>query len=328
MASSGKGAVFFAVIGNSVLTVIKFFAFWVSGSGAMLSEAIHSAADSGNQALLYLGVQRSQKPADERYQYGYGGDRFFYALMSAVGIFVLGCGVTVYHGIHTLLHPPTLKFSWLTIVVLAIALLVDGAVFFAAAREVNRKKGERTFFQYVRTSTDPTLIAVLFEDFIASIGVIIALVGIGLSHITQSAVYDSLASIAIGLLLGLMAVWLGLRNRELLLGPAIPKHIQKDIYEYLSSQPSVREVRLVRTRIVGAERFRLAVEIDYNGEFFGERQLDLLNPEQLKTEAGRADVARQFGHRVVEALGDEVDRFEKELGERYPQLRNIDIEVD
>ena len=104
MAGSGKSAVLQALIGNGILTVIKFVAFVMSGSGAMMSEAVHSFADTANQALLFIGVKRSMRPADETFAYGYGADRFVFALMSAMGIFILGCGVTIYHGVHSLLH--------------------------------------------------------------------------------------------------------------------------------------------------------------------------------------------------------------------------------
>ncbi len=280
MAGGGKSSVAIAVVGNSILTIIKLIAFLVSGSGAMLSETIHSAADSANQGLLYLGIRRSQRPADARFPYGYGGERFFFAFMSAVGIFVLGCGVTIYHGISTIIHPPQIHFSLLTFVVLIVAFVIESAIFFIALRETLRKKGDQPFWSYVRSSTDPTLLAVLFEDFIAGVGVLIAMAGIGLSYWTGNMIFDSLSSIAIGGLLGIMAIWLGLRNRVLLLGPAIPKDIKDKVIALLEAEESVDKVRLARTRVVGAERFRLAVEVDYNGYYLGKQQAEWVK-EQL-----------------------------------------------
>lgn len=332
MAGSGKGAVFLALIGNGFLTVIKFIGFLMSGSGAMLSESIHSFADTANQGLLYLGVQRSERPADDTYQYGYGGERFFFALMSAVGIFVLGCGVTIYHGVDHLLHPSEISFTPVTFIVLGIALVVDGAVLLAAIREIAHRKGEQSYLEYIRTSTDPTLIAVLFEDGIAALGVLVAFAGIGLAMLTGNPMYDAMSSIVIGVLLGFMAVWLGWRNRVLLLGPAIPADMQQQIVEFLEGQPSVDSIRLVRTRIVGAERFRVAVELDYDGRYLGLQQLPWLE-EQLAagrggSEEGRRELAQEFGHLLSEALGDEVDRLEQLLSERFPRIKDIDLEVD
>jgi len=332
VAGSGKGTVFLALLGNAFLTVIKLGAFLVSGSGAMLSETIHSFADCANQGLLYLGVRRSERPADADYQYGYGGERFFFALLSAVGIFVLGCGVTIYHGIEHLVHPPTLSFSPITFVVLGVALLVDGAVFVAAVREIGRRKGEQGFLEYIRTSTDPSLLAVLFEDGIATLGVLVAAAGIGLAQLTGNAAFDAASSIVIGILLGLMAVWLGWRNRVLLLGPAIPKDMQDEIVAFLSEQPSVDAIRLVRTRIVGAERFRIAVELDYNGRYLGEQQLAWFEEQaragKLESAEARREVVAELGHRLSEALGDEVDRLEHALSRRFPGIQHIDLEVD
>ncbi len=223
----------------------------------MLSEAIHSFADTANQSLLYLGIQKSQRPADRRYHWGYGGERFLYALLSAVGIFVFGCGVTMYHGIHSLLHPPDIALSWITFAVLGVALVVDGWVLSTAVREVNNKRDGKKFWQFVRQSSDPTLLAVLFEDAVATLGVIVAMVGIWLTHVTGNPIFDAISSIVIASMLGLIAIWLGYRNRQLILGPAIPEEIENGVREYLLAQPSVETVRRVRTRIVASDRFRL-----------------------------------------------------------------------
>ena len=195
MAVSGRGAVVAALVGNSFLTVIKTGAFLLSGSGAMLSEAIHSLADTGNQGLLYAGIRRSERQPDAMFHYGYGADRFLFALLSAVGIFILGCGVTVYHGVHTLLHPPELSLSWITFAVLGVAFVTDGSVLLSTIGAINRVKGEKSFFEHIRTSSDPTVAAVLFEDGIATSGVVVAALGIGLAHVTGDTRFDAVSSI-------------------------------------------------------------------------------------------------------------------------------------
>jgi len=329
MAASGRGAVIAALVGNTFLTVIKLIAFAVSGSGAMLSEGIHSAADTGNQGLLYLGIRRSERPADALFHYGYGGERFFYALMSAVGIFVLGCGVTIYHGIHTLIDPVAVKFSWLTVAVLAISLVVDGVVFLSALRAIAAEKGPRTFWQHIRTTSDPTVLAVLFEDAVATLGVLVAAAGIGLAHWTGNPAWDAVSSIVIGVLLGLVAMWLGWRNRMLILGPAIPKEMQTGAVELLLSQPTIEAVRNVKTRILAADRYRLKAEIDYNGRVLGARHADWLEAELTgKDGIDYKALAERFGERIVDALSAEGDRIEAELQKLYPQLRHMDFEVD
>ena len=330
MAGEGKGAVFMAMIGNGILTVLKVIAFVVSGSGAMLSEAVHSGADTANQGLLYIGMRRSLRPADDRFHYGYGADRYVFALMSAMGIFILGCGVTVYHGIHALFHPPDLFFSWLVFAVLGASVVVDGYVLLLAVREVNTGRGNKSLMTFVRTSTDPTLIAVLFEDSVATLGALVAMIGIGLSLYTGNPAYDSATSIVIGAMLGLMAIWLGWRNRELILGPAIPEDLQEGVLEYLQSQPSVEAVRSFRTRVVAADSFRIAAEIDYDGAYLGKKHAEWLRTraEGVTEDLEWAAVAGEFGERFVTALGKEVDRVEEELTAKFPELRHIDMEAD
>lgn len=328
MAGEGKGAVFLAVIGNAILTAIKFAAFVVSGSGAMMSEAVHSFADTANQGLLYVGKVRSNRPADDRFHYGYGADRYVFALLSAMGIFVLGCGVTVYHGVHSLLHPPELELSWIVFAVLGVSLLIDGYVLRAAIREVNAERGEMGFIAFIRSSTDPTLVAVLFEDCVATAGVVIAAAGILLAQITGEPAYDALSSIAIGLMLGILALWLGWRNRQLILGPAVDAEKTAAVVSFLEEQPSIAAVRDVRTRIVGADRFRLAVEVDYDGRELGRAHADWLRERVAASDPDWEQITAELGERMMESLGDEVDRIEAELAARFPKMRDIDIEAD
>ncbi|MFT5051437.1 MAG: zinc transporter 9 [Chlamydiales bacterium] len=328
--SSSTSAVLFALVGNAGLTVLKFVAFGISGSGAMLSEAVHSFADTGNQGLLYLGIKRSERPADAAFHYGFGADRFFYSLMSAVGIFVLGCGVTLYHGVHSLLHPPELHITALPFVVLGISLVVDGYVLRKAVHVVNERRGDEGFLRFLRTSSDPTLAAVLLEDGVACVGVLVAMLGIILSQVTGSHLPDVMATFLIGGMMGGIAIWLGLKNKALILGPSIPKAIQQDCLAFMEAQDSVEHVRVVRTRIVGADRFNFAAEVDWNGRALGEPLADWVGEqlERLTDPEERRAFAREFGEKVTEALGDEIDRIESELRERHPELTILDLESD
>jgi len=321
-----------ALAGNSILTVIKFLAFLFSGSGAMLSEAIHSAADTGNQGLLYLGIRRSERRADAMFHYGYGADRFLFALLSAVGIFVLGCGVTVYHGVHNLFQPPDLHLNWVVFGVLATSLLLDGAVLLRAVDAVSASKGDKSFWQHIRTTPDPTVLAVLFEDSVACVGVVLAAGGILLSYATGNPVFDAVSSIAIGLLMGVIAVWLGWRNRQLILGPAIPAAMQAEVAACITSQPSVTSVRDIKSRVVAADRFLFKAEVDYNGRYLAKGQLawakaqlaDLDTTDERRVEA----FVGEFGERLLDALGREVDRIEADVLERFPDLKHLDLESD
>ena len=330
MASSSTSAVVTALVGNSVVAVLKLGAFFLTGSGAMLSEAFHTIADVFNQGLLYLGIRRSERPADSVFAYGYGGERYFFALMSAVGIFLLGCGVTLYHGIHSLLHPPELEFSIWVFVVLGISFVIDAWVFMKALDAVKEQMGDRDVSSFLKSITDPTALAVLLEDLAACIGVLIALVAILLSQWTENPVWDSIGSIVIGLMMGLIAVWLGYQNRVLVLGRRIPEEVRNNSIEYLLSQPSVKKVSAVQSRVIGSGDFKLKAEVDFDGEYMAES----LSPWVLEQAPGLQEKAAcqaftaEFGERMMGLLAAEVDRLERELRKRHPELKHLDLEAD
>jgi zinc transporter 9 len=330
MAVSGRRAVVAALLVSISLTVIKFVAFVFSGSSALLSEAIHSAADSGNQGLLYLGIRRSEKPPDAMFPYGYGTERFFFALLAAVGIFILGCGVTLYHGVHSLLSPPKLELSWWTFAVLGVSFVAEAYVLVLAVRAVYKDKGDQPFWRYARTTSDPTVLAVLFEDSIACIGVVVAFAGIGLAHLTGSAVYDTVSSIVIGLLMGVMATWLAARNRQLIIGMAIPGEVESAVVAFLRAQPSVTSVRDIKTRVIGAGRFKLKAEVDYDGGHLAAEHMAWVRenlPDPEDDEAVRK-FAVEFGDRICDTLAREIDRIESEIARRFPALQHVDLESD
>ena len=328
--SSPKSTVLMALVGNSVLTVLKFVAFSFSGSGAMLSEGIHSLADTGNQALLFIGIRRSERPANSMFHYGFGSERFLFALFSAMGLFVLGCGVTIYHGVRTLLDPPEQTFGPMLFIVLGISFAVDGFVLWRVIGAIHAEKGDESMWSYLRSSSDPTVAAVLLEDGAACLGVVIALVGIGTAAATGSHVPDSIATLLIGAMMGLIAVWLGVKNSVLILGRAIPVEIQRAVVGFLNEQPTIERVHDVKTLIVGAAHFKLKAEVDWDGRVLGgrlegwvEEQKDLLD-----TEEGRREFARNFGERLTRAVAVEIDRIEDELKQRHPELKNLDLESD
>ena len=279
---------------------------------------------------MWWGIKRSKKHPNALFHYGFGAERFLFALLSAVGIFVLGCGVSIYHGIHGLLDPHPIEVTWIVWAVLGLSLLVDGFVLGTAVREVNRAKGDQSLLTFIRTSSDPSILAVLFEDLVATLGVLVAGGGILLAQTTGNPMFDALSSIIIGVMLGIVAVWLGYRNRQLLLGQAIPKEMQTAVVDHLKSQDSVLGVRDVKTRILGSDRFRASAEVTWDGRALAERHLEWARP--VITDANSAEAcdaaAREIGHRVVESLGDEIDRIEKDLQAKFPALKHLDFEAE
>ncbi|MCB9895080.1 MAG: cation diffusion facilitator family transporter [Planctomycetes bacterium] len=328
--NESTSAVLSALVVNFVLTILKFVAFAVSGSGSMFAEAMHTLADTGNQALLFIGIKRSERPATEMFSYGFGGERFLFALLSAVGIFVLGCGVTVYHGVSSLLRPHPLHIGWLDFVILGVGFCMDGFVLLKAFKAINARRGDKSFLKFLRTTDDPTIAAVLLEDSVACLGVVIALIGILLAYFLHMPMFDALGSIFIGGLLGFIAVWLGYKNRSLILGRAIPPEMQKQALDFINAQPSVERVRHIQSRVVGADTYTLKAEIDWNGHWFGEQELGWVHQHEvdLSDEAAAKAFATEFGERITTAIAKEVDRLEIELKKLIPELKFLDFEGD
>jgi len=226
---SSKTAVAAAIGGNACVMVAKFVAFLFTGSGAMLSEAIHTLADLINQILLMVGIVRSTRDPDHIYEYGYQSERYVWALISAVGIFFLGCGVTVYHGIQSLLHPHELKDLGWALGVLTFSFVLEAIVLWIAVRAAKQQAEGKPLMHYLRHEADPAVVAVVLEDAAACLGVLVAFAAIVLSRVTGEPYWDAIGSLIIGVLLGVIAIWLIARNTSLLVGASIPTSIRAQV---------------------------------------------------------------------------------------------------
>ena len=255
---SSKTAVITAIVGNACVMCAKFVAYFATGSGAILSEAIHTFADLLNQILLLVGIKTSANDANENYAYGYGAERYIWALISAVGIFFLGCGVTVYHGVSSLLHEhrPVGEFGWAG-GVLVVSFVIEFYVLSVAVSSARRSAAGRPLFAFLRKEADPAVVAVILEDAAACLGIVIAFVAIGLTWLTGDQYWDAIGSITIGVLLGCIACWLIQRNRSLLVGESVPPHIRTQLLKILNENPTVEEVVDLRTRILDTSTFTL-----------------------------------------------------------------------
>ena len=330
MAKGSKLAVGAAIAGNSVVMVGKFVAFGVTGSAAMLSEALHSVADVLNQILLMVGIVRSSAPPDRQFPFGYGAERYVWALMSAVGIFFLGCGVTIYHGVTKLLHPHAIEQVGWAAAALGLALVVEGYVLYVALRAVKKDAKGKPFFPYLRREADPSAVAVILEDSAACLGVILAGTGIALAHFTGYHGWDAIASIAIGLLLGAVALWLIVRNRALLVGPAVPPEVRERILAAIDQHPAVEKIIRLKTRQIDLDTHRVAADIEFDGAVLADKlehklreaYADIDSYEDFKA------FADQFADDIVELLGDEVDAIEAAIVEVDPKARYLDIETE
>jgi zinc transporter 9 len=330
MAAGSRRAVAAAIAGNGIVALAKLVAFLLTGSAAMLSESLHSVADTMNQVLLMIGINRSTRRADPQFPFGYGAERAVWALMSAVGIFFLGCGVTLYHGVSALIHPHQLTDLWVAVAVLVISLLIEGYVLMVAVRAVYQAAGSQSFWRYLRHEADPTVVAVVLEDSVACLGVLIAMLGIALSHLTGTTAWDAIASILIGLLLGAIAICLIARSRRLLVGPAVPPEVHQQIRRIITSHRSVEKIINLRTRVLDTETYRVAADLEFDGEQLAEKLEAGLR--QAYTEISSYEDFRAFATHyaddVVEALGDEIDAMEEEIRQQVPKARYLDIETE
>jgi len=322
---TSAAAVVAALSGNAFVTILKFIAFFLSGSGAMLSEAIHSVADTGNQLLLYVGLKRADKEADDRFHYGYGGERFVFGILSAAGIFFVGCGITLFHGISSLVTPHTPHLTATTFGVLGASFLIEGSVLLYAVRRVRGEKGELPFFTYVRRHADPATVAILLEDSAAVLGLLLAAGGIYLSYVTGNPMFDAIGSIVVGLLLGLVAFYLVRENRELLLGRAVPEGIEDKFKETILDQPSVRSVRDVKTRQLTPEAFLFKAEITLDPDFMAE-QLGKALPAD-PADLHKARTLRRFVSATTDLIATQVASIELAVVAAIPQARHIDLEI-
>jgi cation diffusion facilitator family transporter len=213
-----------ALAANTGIAVAKGTAAALTGSPALFAETLHTLADAGNEILLFVALRRSRRPPDASHPFGYGPERYYWALLAAIGMFVIGGAVSVWEGINALIHPPELETFWVGVVVLIIALCLDGASRVVAVHTLRRQAAARgvDMRQLLRESPDPTVITVYLEDSIDVLGAALALVALVLHKVTGSALPDALATIVIGLLLGYAAMRLTRRNRQLLTNQAVP----------------------------------------------------------------------------------------------------------
>ncbi|MED5374531.1 MAG: cation diffusion facilitator family transporter [Myxococcota bacterium] len=339
MASGSTKAVYSAIAANTVVTIAKFAAFFVTGSGAMLSEGIHSAADVGNQSLLALGIARSKKAPDDEHPYGYTKEQFLWALISAVGIFFLGCGVTVVHGIHTIQdalaghahEQESLLVAW---IVLVLAFVVEGWSLIVAVIEVRKaaQKAQMTLGGYLMRGPDPMGVAVVFEDSAAVFGVLLAAAAMGMSAWTHNAVWDGAGSIAIGLLMGALAIFLIQKNRNFLIGQSVDPKVKENLENILNSDPVIEEVDELRATVTGAASAELRAQIDFDGRVLAQRALvgeDLkATLKTLDSPAALQVYLHEFGERVAQQLAVEVDRIESRLEKEVPGMRQVDLEAE
>ena len=298
MAQESKKAVVAAIIGNMAIAAIKFVAGAMTGSSAMISEGIHSVVDTGNGGLLYYGLNRGARPADDQHPFGHGMEVYFWSLIVAVSIFGIGGGMSIYEGIIHIRHPVPLENPTINYVVLALAALFESISFSVAWRTFRGTRRGRTTIAAIHHGKDPSLFTVLFEDTAALLGLAVAFVGVALSHLLRAPVLDGLASVVIGCILIVAALWLAYESRSLLVGEAADPEMVADIRRIVLEDPAVTGLGVVLTMHLGPDDVLLNIEVKFTPGL------------------------------PAEEIHDAVHRIEERISEPFPEVSRIFIEVE
>jgi cation diffusion facilitator family transporter len=308
--SETKRTVIIAGLANIVVAVIKAIAGVLTGSSAMLAEAAHSVADTLNQAFLLTSIFRSARPPDEEHPFGYGQERYFWSLLAAFGIFMLGAGFSVFEGILAIRNPSSDKGSALiAYIVLVAAGAAEATSFVRAYMQMRREAREENteLLDHVKSSPDTTVKAALFEDSAAMVGLALAALGIGLRQVTGSGIYDGIASIAIGVLLVVVAFRLGSDNKDLMIGKAAGKRDLAELRRVIEATKGIDEVREILTMHFGPEHLVVAAKVSLIDGLSSDDAEDLA--DQIDRELCQA--VPEVSHVFIDPTPREAERHER-----------------
>ena len=256
-------SVFAALAANTLIAIAKGIAAALTGSAALLAETLHTVADTGNEVFLYVAIRRSAREPDATHPFGYGPERYYWALLAAIGMFTIGGAVSIWEGIRALIHPPALDDFWVGVGVLLVALVLDGASRTVAGRALRTQARERgvDVRTLLRESPDPTVTTVYLEDTADVIGALLALAALVLHRLTGSALPDALATLAIGFLLVYLALRLLARNRQLLANQAVPDRYVQRLAGRITAEAGVEELRGIEAIYLGAGQVLAAADV-------------------------------------------------------------------
>ena len=247
-------SVFYALFANGAVAIAKGLAAWVTGSGAMLAEAIHSLADCSNQLLLLIGLKKAKRPPSSDYPLGYGKEIYFWSFLVALVLFTLGGVFSIYEGWHKLHQPEALNSPWLAVGVLVFAMVAEGLALLGCIREINKiRPAGQNFWRWFRDTRRSELMVVFGEDMAALLGLSLALCALLAAIVTGNPIYDAWGSIAIGLLLIVVAVLIGVEIKALLVGQGVEAHTREEMIAFLENESSVDKVFNLLTLQMGSD---------------------------------------------------------------------------
>jgi cation diffusion facilitator family transporter len=322
-------SVLIALAGNIFVTLLKFGGYFLTCSPTMLAEAFHSSADILNQTLLFIGITSAKKKSSQQHPWGMGAMQYLFNFLSAVGIFTLGCVLTLWHTGWHLFNPEKIdsKWFWVNIVILLVSFFIEGYSCLNALDYIWKEKGKEHIWIYLKKMRDPTLVAVFLEDGAALTGIVIALIGVTLSQIFHTQAFDVISSFVIGVLMGLVAVFLGVSNALFLIGKSVDLEKEESYREFLEQLDIVEKVVEIRTEFLGPNRVHLSIKVELHPTF-------IIDTDQLKKDMEAIKnqdmpimkVLMDVADRSVRATGRAIVGLEKQIRKEFPEVVSIDFE--
>ncbi|MGA0588764.1 cation diffusion facilitator family transporter [Dyella sp. KRB-257] len=286
-------AIFLALGANFAIFVSKLVAALVTGSGAMLAEAVHSLADCGNQGLLLLGIRQTRRPPSDEFPLGWGRAMYFWSFLVAILLFSVGGMFSVYEGAHKLGHPEPLKWPWLALGVLAFGIVAEGISMHGCMQEVNKARGEQSLWTWFRETRSSELLVIFGEDLAALIGLCFAALAVGATMLTGNLIYDAIGTLAIGMLLLVVAVLLAVEVKALLIGQGVEPRRRAELLTFLKSRPEVAEVLNLITLQMGPD-VMVAVKAKMEPAGSDRGLIDAINAVEAAMKAEFTDIRWSF----------------------------------
>lgn len=299
MAAGGSTRVVVAALAcNGLIAVSKFVASGITGSAAMLSEALHSVADTANQGLLLLGMRRARRPADRQHPFGYSKELYFWSFVVAILLFSMGAGVSLYEGVNKLLYPHPIEHAFVNYIVLSVAIVFELASTYVALVEFNARRGEMGALTALKTSKDPALFTVVLENLAALFGLTIALVGILVADQLGWPPGDAVASIAIGCLLAGVAAFMSWETKSLLIGEAASPELVAGVRSLIEAEAAatgaIKRVHAIRTMHLGPQDVLLTARIDFDDAVSASKVEDIVGDLERAIQARFPEIRRLF----------------------------------
>jgi len=285
--------IFYALGANFLIFVAKLVAAIITGSGAMTAEAVHSLADCGNQGLLLIGMKSAKKPPSPEYPLGHGKAIYFWSFLVALLLFSVGGAFSLYEGVHKVQHPEPLSWPWIAVGVLAFGIVAESVSMWGCLREVNKVRGTRSLWRWFRESRQSELIVIFGEDLAALLGLVVALGAVVLTMLTGNPLFDAFGTLAIGVLLVVIAFFIAVEVKALLIGQSVEPEVREAILAFVLQQPDVVRVFNLITLQLGPD-VMVAIKAEMNGDLSGRGMVDAINAVERGLKENFPQIRRLF----------------------------------